>query len=491
MAKIPCSVSVITLNVERELPRCLENLKDFAEIIVCDGNSTDRTREIAEAAGARVVRQYETDEPETRCVMDKAAVRQKAMDASTLPWRFFMDADDTLSAEAIREIRAIVEHPEPSHLIYRMPTRVCIDDGRCFDHQAASPGYQTRLVHEKVGARFKGPVHERLVFDEQAFPVGTLKNPYEFRWPEARFTHHWRFLRSYVEKEVAVMSFPTFGAYLRWGLVWRLRALIGYAVRVVVTYARFGSNGTMPLSVETAIVRYHASLLLRAAAKAFARSFAGSFLLETVRGKDSYRFLSNRSLVGLEIYGRVLDIGGGDGTSSHYRYFSMRRWHRFIRVDINPDAKPDIVADISATRLPLEDGYADTALLMNVLEHVPDAAATLKETHRLLTSGGVVYAVIPFFVNVHPDPKDFRRLTGQGLRRIFEEAGFSCEKIEAFGSGPFLAAHYQLEPFLPRIVRLATVPLALGLDALAHTIRPKLFSKEKSPLGYLVVARKS
>ena len=56
--KIPCSVGILTLNSGQALRRCLDSLKDFAEIIICDGNSTDNTLEIAREYGAKIVKQY-------------------------------------------------------------------------------------------------------------------------------------------------------------------------------------------------------------------------------------------------------------------------------------------------------------------------------------------------------------------------------------------------------------------------------------------------
>ncbi|MBI2603994.1 MAG: glycosyltransferase, partial [Candidatus Harrisonbacteria bacterium] len=75
--KIPCSVGVLTLNSAKTLARCLESFKDFAEIIVCDGNSTDDTVAIAKKYGAKVVKQYDSDEPNLPCVKDKANVRMR------------------------------------------------------------------------------------------------------------------------------------------------------------------------------------------------------------------------------------------------------------------------------------------------------------------------------------------------------------------------------------------------------------------------------
>jgi glycosyltransferase involved in cell wall biosynthesis len=55
MARVPVSVCIITKDEERNLPECLASVAWADEILVVDSGSTDRTREIAVAAGARVV----------------------------------------------------------------------------------------------------------------------------------------------------------------------------------------------------------------------------------------------------------------------------------------------------------------------------------------------------------------------------------------------------------------------------------------------------
>src|SRR5690348_3301618 len=50
------SVVIITLNEERNIKRCIDSVKNIAdEIIVVDSFSTDRTREISIAGGAKVI----------------------------------------------------------------------------------------------------------------------------------------------------------------------------------------------------------------------------------------------------------------------------------------------------------------------------------------------------------------------------------------------------------------------------------------------------
>lgn len=97
------SVIVPAFNEERLLPATLVNLKERVpppfELIVCDNNSTDRTAEIARAAGATVV-----FEP----VNQISRARNRGAAAATGDWLLFIDADSipsrSLIEETLREI---------------------------------------------------------------------------------------------------------------------------------------------------------------------------------------------------------------------------------------------------------------------------------------------------------------------------------------------------------------------------------------------------
>ena len=97
------SVVVPAFNEERLLAATLANLKQVVprpfELIVCDNNSTDRTAEIARAAGATVV-----FEP----VNQISRARNRGAAAATGEWLLFVDADSLpgkeLLSETLREI---------------------------------------------------------------------------------------------------------------------------------------------------------------------------------------------------------------------------------------------------------------------------------------------------------------------------------------------------------------------------------------------------
>jgi glycosyl transferase family 2 len=100
--KLPVSVIVAARNEEKNLPRCLEALRDAGEVYVIDSQSTDATPEIARSFGAKVVQfHYQGGWPKKR---------QWAID--TLPlefdWVFLVDADEALTSELSEEIRSAI-----------------------------------------------------------------------------------------------------------------------------------------------------------------------------------------------------------------------------------------------------------------------------------------------------------------------------------------------------------------------------------------------
>jgi glycosyltransferase involved in cell wall biosynthesis len=494
--KIPCSVSILTLNSARTLATALESVKDFAEIIVCDGNSTDATLDIARSYSARVIRQYDTDEPNVSCNRDFAAVRERAMAASAFDWTFFVDADDTLSPEAADEIRAIVENPHPAHFVWRMPTRIFLDglpavagrgQGRKIEHEASYPSYQTRLAHKSVGAHFRNAIHERLSFDEKKFPVGTMRSFYYFHWPQERAANYWKYLGGYARREIEIAQFGSFTNFFYWNVYRRIRTLLGYILwRLPMMYFCYGCTDSMPLGIELTIVRYHNALLWGSIKKYIATRVWFILFSETLRGKDLNRTLSNLAAREWEAYGRVFDVGGGHGNASYWRFMQTRRWHRVTTADIDAHAKPDVLLNLETDTIPFAPGYFDTALLCNVLEHLDRREAVLKKIAEVLRPGGKFYGIVPFLVGVHPDPHDYVRLTDESLRALLLHAGFSAISITPIGRGPLVASYYQSEFLLLRFFKLLFLPIILCGDAVMLKLRPNF--KNKFPLSYAFTA---
>jgi glycosyltransferase involved in cell wall biosynthesis len=102
---LPISVIVPVRNEARNLPRCLESLRQFAEVYVIDSQSSDESVELARTAGAKIVQfYYQGGWPKKR---------QWAL--NTLPlkyeWVLLLDADEVVTPSLAREIRAAISDP--------------------------------------------------------------------------------------------------------------------------------------------------------------------------------------------------------------------------------------------------------------------------------------------------------------------------------------------------------------------------------------------
>ncbi|MBI2640382.1 MAG: glycosyltransferase family 2 protein, partial [Candidatus Sungbacteria bacterium] len=189
MDKIPCSVEILTRNSALTLERCLESVKDFAEIIVLDGNSTDGTLEIARRYGCKIYKQYDTDEPMV-VIKDYAEVRDKGLRLATYDWFMYIDSDEYLSPEAVEEIRQIVESPHPPAHAFWQP-RKYVFNGKVVECATTYPNKQIRLFHKNYAEGFIKRIHERVKLKEgtkagvlkgfEYLPVGLLAEMYR-RW---------------------------------------------------------------------------------------------------------------------------------------------------------------------------------------------------------------------------------------------------------------------------------------------------------------------
>jgi glycosyltransferase involved in cell wall biosynthesis len=91
------SVAIATYNEEKNIARCLESVKGWVdEIVVVDGSSTDKTREIARKLGARV---YKTTNKPIFHIN-----KQIAIDKCRGKWILQLDADEAVSKELKEEI---------------------------------------------------------------------------------------------------------------------------------------------------------------------------------------------------------------------------------------------------------------------------------------------------------------------------------------------------------------------------------------------------
>jgi glycosyltransferase involved in cell wall biosynthesis len=107
------SILILTLNEERNLPACLEAVKWSQDIVVLDSFSSDRTVEIAQAAGARVVqRRFDNWAAHQNWALQNIRFKH--------PWVYYSDADEIVTPELRDELRAIAANPKERRVAFRV-----------------------------------------------------------------------------------------------------------------------------------------------------------------------------------------------------------------------------------------------------------------------------------------------------------------------------------------------------------------------------------
>lgn len=73
----------------------------------------------------------------------------------------------------------------------------------------------------------------------------------------------------------------------------------------------------------------------------------------------------------------------------------------FVNCDIRPEVDPDVVCDVR--NLHFSDEYADEIVAQDLLEHFENPVEVLKEWHRVLKKGGVLWLRVPDWEKVQEE----------------------------------------------------------------------------------------
>ncbi len=155
MARI--SLCLIARNEEQMLPGCLASVREAVDdLVVVDTGSTDRTRELARAAGARVFEETGKD--------DFAAPRNVAVRHALGDFVLLLDADERLGPEAAGAVRKAVRGARfdlgmlALHNAARLDARA--EDVISGRERNGPPCLLPRLLRKAGGLRWEGIIHE-------------------------------------------------------------------------------------------------------------------------------------------------------------------------------------------------------------------------------------------------------------------------------------------------------------------------------------------
>ncbi|MDX6714539.1 MAG: hypothetical protein QOH30_1097 [Baekduia sp.] len=159
------SLCMIVKDEEAMLPRCLAAIAEHVdELIVVDTGSTDRTVEIAESFGARVLH-HEWDG-------DFAAARNVSLDAATSDWLMYLDADEVLVEGDGPRLRELLGRTWREGFWLTETNHVGeLEDGAAVAHNAL------RLFRNRPEYRFEGRVHEQFAHRLPSMPERLEPSP--------------------------------------------------------------------------------------------------------------------------------------------------------------------------------------------------------------------------------------------------------------------------------------------------------------------------
>lgn len=183
----------------------------------------------------------------------------------------------------------------------------------------------------------------------------------------------------------------------------------------------------------------------------------------------------------------ILDAGCGGGATLE----SLGRYGSATGLELEEEAvdyargRSRNVTQGSIEELPFADGSFGLTLALDVIEHVPDDLAALRELYRVLRPGGSLLVTVPalrLLWSAHDEANGhYRRYTVDGLRRRFEEAGFEVVTATYFNTLLFPAVLA-----VRMLGRLRSKGAASDVSEVSKPVNDALtgiFSLEKSLLG--------
>ncbi|MCX8156978.1 MAG: glycosyltransferase family 2 protein [Verrucomicrobiae bacterium] len=136
------SVLIPTFNEERNIGECIDTVKWADEIVVVDSHSLDKTAEIAQAKGARVI-QFK---------WDGRYPKKKNWALANVNWRnewvLILDADERITQDLGKEIKEKIANPD--HDGYFINRRF-IFMGQWIRHCGYYPSWNLRLFKHQLG----------------------------------------------------------------------------------------------------------------------------------------------------------------------------------------------------------------------------------------------------------------------------------------------------------------------------------------------------
>ena len=191
--------------------------------------------------------------------------------------------------------------------------------------------------------------------------------------------------------------------------------------------------------------------------------------------------------------GRLIDLGCGTAPFADLIADQVSVYHG---MDLWPRSPRTVLAaDIQQLAMIRDETY-DTAISLEVLEHVPAPWLAVDEIYRILKPGAHFILTVPHLSRLHDVPHDYYRYTRYGIAFLLQRSGFEIVTIEEkAGLATFLG--HQLSTVLISAGRASGI-LRGAVKAAnkwlvtrpAYALDRRILPTSLFPVGYLAVARR-
>ena len=192
--------------------------------------------------------------------------------------------------------------------------------------------------------------------------------------------------------------------------------------------------------------------------------------------------------------GDLIDLGCGD---MPFKQYISGQVGLYDGLDLQPRSEEiKYVGDIQDMHMIPEAKY-DSALCLEVLEHLPYPERALKEINRILKPGGYLILSVPHLSRLHDEPNDYYRFTRYGLKTILSRNNFNIITIEIRG-GLFSFIGHQFSTLMlslfwniPLVKDIVFWLNSILITRLSYWVDQRLDRSGVFAAGYSAVAQKS
>src|SRR5438874_9807402 len=132
------AIIILTHNEADNLPRCLDSVSGFGEIIVVDSGSDDGTQQIAEGAGTRVYEHsFESFAQQRNWALENCDLKTE--------WILFLDADEVATPEFRQAVAHAIQNAGDSIAGFYCCWKTMLDQ-RWLRRSDSFPKWQLRIV---------------------------------------------------------------------------------------------------------------------------------------------------------------------------------------------------------------------------------------------------------------------------------------------------------------------------------------------------------